>query len=100
MTDLPANAIRLPKRPPLRLVDCQGERSQEPPHVRLMDQLKAVKSGLDSGLSVAEIRRFERERCLARIRTEASALALFETPTLAANALRSVADELEGSDVA
>lgn len=99
MTDLPINAIRFPKRN-IRLVrqdDCQGER---PYRARLMDQLRAVRAGLDSGLTAAEIRRFERERCIASIRATANTLALFETPAVAADALRSVADEMEGKDIA
>jgi hypothetical protein len=109
VTDLPADVIRI--RPRLRVIDCQGERTdhlsrldyerpQTPYRAQLMDQLHAVKTGLDSGLSVAEIRRFECERSMGIIRSAAGALALFETPSIAANALRSLADEIDGSDAA
>lgn len=99
MTNLPVNAIRFPKRN-IRLVrkdDCQGE---APRHIRLMDQLKAVKAGLASGFTAAEIRRYECDRSTAIIKREAEALALFETPVFAADALRKLADEIESGDAA
>lgn len=91
------NLARKLSAPELRVIDCQRER-QQAPHLHLMDQLKRTKSGLDSGMSVEEIRRFERARILGIIKNQAEELALFYTPTSAANALRSVADEIEGSD--
>lgn len=97
MTDqTPSAVIKFPTR--FRVVDCQNERQPAPPHVRLMDQIKRTKAGLDSGMTAAEIRRYECARIRGIIKRQAEELALFETPISAANALRSVADEIEGVD--
>lgn len=99
VTDTPRTVLQFPKAP-IRLVrkdDCQGE---APRHIRLMDQLKAVKAGLASGFTAAEIRRYECDRSTAIIKREAEALALFETPVFAADALRKLADEIESGDAA
>jgi hypothetical protein len=101
VSDTPRQVLHFP--PQLRAIpksDRQGERQPASPHVRLMEQFKRTKAGLDSGMTAAEIRRYECARIRGIIKKQAEVMALFETPVAAANALRDVADEIEKGDAA